>query len=91
MYYPAGIIGWRLAAMAGLPISVKFLIGYDDEAKVYIGHAATLKGVFAEGNTLEELIHNLKSAAHDILEIELKGKVVEAMSKYQELDNFAIA
>lgn len=89
--YPAGIIGWKVAANLGINISVKLMIGFDEEAKVYIGKGAYLNGIFAEGDTLDELFHNLKSATHDILEMELKGKVVEVTPKYQEINHYAIA
>lgn len=89
MYYPAGIVGWKAVAKLGFPISTKFLIGFDDEAKVYFGKGAHLKGVFAEGETLEELFTNIKSAAHDILEIELDGKIVEINPEYKEVSSYA--
>lgn len=86
--YPAGIFGWKIAAKLGMDISVKYLIGFDDEAKVYIGKSVYLKGVFAEGRTHDELFKNIKAATHDILEFELKGQFVEVTPEYRETNNY---
>lgn len=89
--YPAGVIGWKFAARLGLPIVVKFQIGFDEEANVHIGRSMNLKGVYAEGETLEELFDNIKSATSDILEIEMNGKEVAVTNEYQEVNNCALA
>jgi hypothetical protein len=89
--YPAGVIGWKLAARIGLPIVVKFQIGYDPEAKVHIGRSVSLKGIHAEGETLEELFENIKAATSDILDIEMNGKQVAVTNEYQEVRNCALA
>ena len=82
--YPAGVIGWKLAARMGLPIVVKYKIGFDEEAHVHIARSVNLKGIFAEGETLEELFSNIQSATSDILDIELSGKEVIVTKEYQE-------
>ena len=89
--YPAGVIGWKVAARLGLPIVVKFQIGFDEEAKVHLGRSVNLKGVHAEGETLEELFENIKAATSDILEIEMNGKEVAVTNEYQEVNNCAFA
>lgn len=89
--YPAGVFGWKVAARLGLPIVVKYQIGFDKEANVHIGRSVNLKGVHAEGETLEELFNNIKCATEDILEIEMHGKEVAVTKEYQELNNCAFA
>jgi predicted RNase H-like HicB family nuclease len=89
--YPAGIFGWKVAAKLGMPILVKFYIGYDEEAKVHIGRTAHLKGIFAEGNTLEELFDNIKAAAFDVIDYELHGKEVEVTPAYEETNHHCMA
>jgi predicted RNase H-like HicB family nuclease len=89
--YPAGLFGWKLVAKFRCPISVKYVYGFDEEAKVYVGKAVSLKGIHAEGETLEELFSNFKSATCDILDIELNGKFGEVVREYQESNNLSFA
>lgn len=89
--YPAGVIGWKVAARLGLPIVVKYQIGFDKEANVHIGHSVNLKGIFVEGETLDELFNNIRLATEDILEIEMKGKEVAVTKEYKEMNNCAFA
>ena len=89
--YPAGVFGWKVAARLGLPIVVKYQISFDKEANVHIGHSVNLKGIFAEGETIDELFENIKLATEDMLDIEMHGKEVAITKEYQELNNCALA
>jgi len=67
MAYQAGWPFWRTAARMGIPLSVRVLVVHDEEAGVYAVTSSSLKGLFAEGETLDELHTNLKDAAVDLI------------------------
>lgn len=67
MAYPAGWPFWRTAAALGASISVRVWVVHDQEAGVYAVTSSNLKGLFAEGETLDELHTNLTDAAADLL------------------------
>jgi predicted RNase H-like HicB family nuclease len=82
--YPAGWLGWKTLARMGVPILVTFAIARDIETNLYIGKSNNIKGAFAEGETLDELVKNLKLALDDILELELHDGRVSVTARYEE-------
>jgi predicted RNase H-like HicB family nuclease len=67
-YYNAGWPAWRFLAKMGVPIRVKVMVFYDDEAKVYVATNSNLRGLVAEAETFDGLVKNINAAARDLLE-----------------------
>lgn len=69
--YRVGLPGWRLAARAGVPLSLRVYVMKDDEAGVFVGSSRDLRGLTVEAATLEELHTEVMGAASRLLELEL--------------------
>lgn len=67
MEYQAGWPFWRAVARMGVPLSIHVTVTHDQDAGVYAVTSSNLKGLFAEGQTLDELHSNLTDAAADLL------------------------
>ena len=63
-----------------------------DEDGGYIGKVAELKGCLSQGDTLDELMENIKEAIELCLEIEAEGKKVvrEEASKFIGLQEITV-
>lgn len=63
-----------------------------DEDGGYIGKVAELKGCLSQGDTLDELMENIKEAIELCLEVEAEGKKAarEEMSKFIGLQEITV-
>jgi predicted RNase H-like HicB family nuclease len=73
--YRVGFPGWKVAARLNVPMKFLVCIHRDDEAKVYFAHSPHLRGLTVEAATLEELREEVRSAATELLDIELHGSM----------------
>ena len=71
MSYRAGLPGWKWAARAGAPISLRVNVLKDNEAGVYVATSPDLHGLVVEAETLEALRSEIHGAASRLLELEL--------------------
>lgn len=78
MSYRAGLLGWKLAARAGAPISFRVEVLRDDEAGVYVARSSDLEGLVVEAETLELLRDEIHGAASRLLAHELHHVPVRA-------------
>lgn len=65
--YPAGWPLWQSVGRRGFPILVSVKVTHDEEAGVYVAHDSNLRGLVAEGATMDQLIKNLDQATLDLL------------------------
>lgn len=76
--YRVGMPGWKLAAKLGVPMLVRVDVHYDPEAKSYWTTSPDLDGLIVTGNSIDELLHEAKLGIDGLMELELKGRVVQA-------------
>jgi len=86
MSYRAGLPGWKLAARAGAPISLRVHVLKDDEAGVYVARSSDLHGLVVEAETLEALREEIHGAASRLLAHELHHAPTRAKTdiRFQE-------
>ena len=65
--WPLGAPGWRIWAKLGLPLTIKVEIARDDEAQVFVASSKNLHGLHVEGETLDEVSKEVRSAILDLL------------------------
>lgn len=66
-------LGWplgRVAARAGVPISIRINVIKDEEAGVYVGTSSDVQGLVVEAETLDQLIEESKDMIQSLLEVE---------------------
>ena len=76
--YRVGFPGWKIAARAGLPMTVRVYVHYDPEVKSYWTTSPDMKGLIVTGNSLDELLKEAKAGIDDLMDIELHGRTVHA-------------
>ena len=59
---------WRLAAAVGMTIKIRIDVQRDEEAGVYVATSKDLTGLVVEAPTMDELIVEIRTAAHELLE-----------------------
>lgn len=67
MAYRVGLPGWKLAARARLPMSLRVEVLRDDEAGVFVATSPDLAGLVAEAATLDELVKEVNAGVHDLI------------------------
>jgi hypothetical protein len=84
--YRAGFPGWKLAARLGLPLLVRVIVRYDEEAKSYWATSPDLDGLAICADTLDELKTEAVVACGELLELQLACKPAHAATRlmYQE-------
>lgn len=86
MNYRVGLLGWKLAARVGIPLSIRVYAMKDDEAGVYVGSSPDLRGLTVEARTLEELHVEVTGAASKLLELEFRKPVQRAKTEIRLSD-----
>ncbi|TDR27783.1 DUF1902 domain-containing protein [Hydromonas duriensis] len=68
MKYRIGFMGWKFAALLGVPLKLVVQVIHDDEAGVFVARCPDVKGLIAEAATLDELADEVSSSLMDLLE-----------------------
>lgn len=74
MHYRVGLPFWKVAALHGLPISLRVDIRRDEEAGVYVARSPDLDGLVVEARSLDDLRLEALGAAEVLLELALQVK-----------------
>ena len=59
--WPLGRLGWSVAALFGVPVTIKVDICYDPESKLYYATSSAL-GLAVEGDSLDALVKEIHDA-----------------------------
>ncbi len=84
--YRVGFPGWKVVARHGFPVKVLVEIARDDEAGVFLASSPDLRGLHVEGETLDELHREVRSALSALLQLELDGRVTEVIPQLEFRD-----
>ena len=71
LHYRVGLPGWKLVARVGLPLSFRAYVRKDREANVFFATSPDIDGLVVEGDSLDELMSEVMSAAGALVEMEL--------------------
>lgn len=71
--YRVGLPLWRLAARAGIPMTIKVLVYADKESGTYWAEGVGLRGLVVTGKDLDELHEECTNAIDELMRFELKG------------------
>jgi predicted RNase H-like HicB family nuclease len=86
--YPVRFPGWKLAARAGIPVSITVRVRHDPEAGVFVASSNDLPGLNVEGETLDAIRDEVRGALEVLLELEFHGRVpAQAFPRLQFEDN----
>ena len=77
MTYRVGWPFWQAFARRGVTLTLRVHVMRDEEVGVYVATSPDLQGLVAEAETLDELATNVKAAAVDLLEGELKSPEIK--------------
>jgi predicted RNase H-like HicB family nuclease len=77
--YPFNFPFAKFFGRLGLPLSIMIIAIKDDEAGVYYAYSPNIKGLHVEGDTLDEVLQNVKDVLPYLLEIN-EGETVEALT-----------
>lgn len=72
--YRVGLPGWKTLARWGIPVSFKVDVFHDKESDSYWANSPHLDGLVVTGATLDELRSEVRSAALELLELQLSKK-----------------
>src|SRR5437879_2403229 len=75
--YRVGYPGWKVFARHGFPVKVVVQIARDDEAGVFLASSPDLRGPHVEGETLDELHREVRSALSALMQLQLDNHVSE--------------
>ena len=76
--YRVGFPGWKLAARLGVPMMVRIDVHYDPEVKSYWTTSPDLAALVVTGASLDELLRQAKHGIDDLMDMELKGRAIQA-------------
>ena len=65
--YRIGRLGWKLAYKLGVRMSYRYEIVYDVDCKRYIGISPDIKGLVAEGDTVDEVKAVMEGDAPEVV------------------------
>ncbi len=77
--YRVGLPFWRLAAKAGVPMTIKVLVHVDKESGTYWAEGVGLRGLVVTGKDLDELHSECTAAIDDLMQLELKDRVTSML------------
>lgn len=84
--YRVGLPGWKIAARMGVPLPVRVHIHHDPEAASYWTTSPDLGGLIVSASTLEELFAEVRTAAPDLIELELGRPANLAQTTFTQVD-----
>lgn len=74
--YRVGLPGWKLAARMGVPVSFKVDVFHDKESNSYWARSQQLDGLVVSGATLDELRNEVRSAAMELLDLQMTSRPI---------------
>lgn len=74
MSYRIGLPGWRIAARAGLLLSLRVEVHFDPESNTYWANSPDLDGLVVEGATLDLLVTEINDCVGMLLEEHLHAQ-----------------
>ena len=80
--YRVGFPGWKMAARAGIPMLVRIDVHYDPAVKSYWTTSPDLGSLIVTGNTIEELLHEVKLGIDGLMELALQGQQVKTTPRF---------
>lgn len=84
--YRVGFPGWKLAARFRIPLLIRVNVYLDKEANVFWAKSPDLDGLIVEAATLDELRHEVTSAAGELLSMTLQTPNPRAATELRMLD-----
>ena len=84
--YRVGFPGWKVVARHGFPVKVLVEIARDDEAGVFLAFSPDLRGLHVEGETLDELHREIRSALSALMQLQIDGHVSEIIPQLEFRD-----
>jgi len=84
--YRVGYPGWKVLARYGFAVKVRVEIARDDEAGVFLASSPDLRGLHVEGETLDELHREIRSALLALVELQVDGRAPEIIPQLEFRD-----
>lgn len=70
--YRVGFPFWKAAARAGIPVKIQVRVYHDASSNSYWAESDDLDGLVVSGVTLDDLQHEVLSAARTLLDLSLR-------------------
>lgn len=85
--YRVGLPFWKTAARFGVPVKVPVDVFFDEESQSFWAKSSYLDGLVVSGADLNELRHEVISAASELLSLELEARSAKAATVMRIKDN----
>ena len=79
--YRVGLPLWRLAAKAGMPMTIRVVVHSDKESGTYWAEGVGLRGLIVTGKDLDELHEECTNAIEELMRLELNGRTPRAIEQ----------
>lgn len=74
--YRVGFPFWKVVARMGVPVSFKVDVFHDSESNSYWARSPQLDGLVVSGATLDELRDEVRSAALELLDLQMTSRPI---------------